>query len=268
MSVLRLDTIEGCRLSYGTKGWSVSRGAYISGLTGAGLAQLTEAKAALEAAGCTIGQAFPDGALSACKLLNVRVESMAKGVIHFTLEYERPTSTSMPQLGETQIEVGASCTQQQTNRYHNGSAWADISLSYTYPATFPENSAIAGTTKSVSAFVNRYVPEVPLSFSKIVTISAQDLFLLSQNYVGYVNSALWYSGAAETWLCTSIRGRSQDGGSSFVVTYTFLYRYETWKERAVFVDAYTGKPPADVIEGVGKKWCTEYLMKDFSALGL
>jgi hypothetical protein len=265
--VVKLDTVEDSRLSYGNDGWTIERGAYVYGLTGTGLGRVLDAKDAIGASPylCTIGAVYPDVRLSNLYLQQIDIEAQGKEFVKFKMHYAAYSYSTKPKPNETRIEVGASCSQQQTNQSYNGANLEDISLSYLYadpPSDLPKNPA------ETSCFVPRYIAEVPLSFSKQETVSAATLFARARTYVGTVNSGTWYNGVAGTWLCNSIRGNSQDGGVTFTVTYTFLYREDSWRERAVFIDSYTGKPPKDLVEGTGKKWCTVYRATDFGAIGV
>ena len=67
---------------------------------------------------------------------------------------------------------------------------------------------------------------------------------LSEAYVARVNSDSWKGFAPHTLLCLEIVGDSDDGGSTFLVTFTFAVdKVEKFQVAARYVDQVTGQSP-------------------------
>jgi hypothetical protein len=87
------------------------------------------------------------------------------------------------------------------------------------------------------------------------------------------NSQTWNGADPNTYLCTSITGRSNDGGVTYVVTYTFEYDPVNFFQSIVFwEDPITRTRPVltaeDIASSNGVELVTVYQSVDFNALGL
>jgi hypothetical protein len=94
---------------------------------------------------------------------------------------------------------------------------------------------------------------------------------IADRIVGKVNSEEYVNAAARTWLCTScnwklyamadIAGEEKD---SVLMEFEFQYNNETWDPVVEFIDEYTGKPPADLVEDTGYKTVQRQESVDFA----
>lgn len=58
----------------------------------------------------------------------------------------------------------------------------------------------------------------------------------AKTYVGRVNSGTYRGSPARSWLCGPIRGRSDDGGATYVVTYDLFYDELLWTAKLRWQD--------------------------------
>lgn len=93
----------------------------------------------------------------------------------------------------------------------------------------------------------------------------------SKRFVGKVNDSNWNGEPPRTWLCTRIDGRSDDGGKTYITTYEFAFKEDTWDVDLVFTDQETGKPPVDADNPKGNgvlRGLKVYFEENFAALQL
>ncbi len=254
MAVTYNDLIEGNTGKKTLDGWELNRMAVVTGVTGDGHAKIINAAAELPG----INTAHPS--LSTCLLREIIPESIDSNTVKFRLIYSQATPARFqPQLNT--IEVGGTLSQVQTNKDRDGNV---ISVSYEYPSSYKLDPNLQGKTVQTSSLVGKLAPEHTITFSRIEYSNPSPI---AKGYVGTVNSMEWEldPGAAPgTWLCTGIVGRSNDGGITFVVTYTFQYRPDTWSTVVQFIDPNTGVPPDDLIEDTGIKTVYLYPETDFN----
>jgi len=113
-------------------------------------------------------------------------------------------------------------------------------------------------------------PNATLSVSRI-----ESAFPLAKirTYRGTTNHTNWCvdpDAPARTWLCRNISASSRDGGASYLVRYDFEYRNSpptyNWDELVLWSNG--GNPPADLVEGVGRKTVQVYPQANFNLLNL
>jgi len=180
-----------------------------------------------------------------CKLRDIRFESLSTDIVKAYLHYsQKSIDRSAPPGDPPQIEVGTTLSQLTV---YNDVYGNDISVSHTFPDTDPDWPS---EIKVQGASVSMLVPESSITYNQTEYSSPG---AKSMYYVGRMNNGFWQSGEPKTWLCTSIIGRSDDGDITFRVTYTFQYREDTWDGHVVYIDPRTGRPPANLVNGVGKK---------------
>ncbi len=250
-----LDRIEGSGGKLTGEGWELTRTATVTGLSGDPYDMV------IDAAGASGMPDIGDGHPSRpeCILRDISLSSVSANAVELQLVY-RDSDTSV-----STIEVGSGLTQVETNKDHSG---ALITLEYEYPADYIPDPTKAGETIEQGGLVSKMSPETSIVYTRSETASPGSN---SRNYTGKVNTGGWSGdpgAAARTWLCTGITGRSQDYGTTWEVTYTFQYRSDTWDETALFINPDDGKPPQDVVSGVGEKVIQVYTAIDFNGLGL
>ena len=197
----------------------------------------------------------PHPAETSCKLRTIRFESLSTDIVKAYLHYsQKSIDRSAPPGDPPQIEVGSTLSQVSSNKDISGN---EITVAHTFPSTdddWPDEK------KEQSVPVSRLVPESSLTYNQTEYNSPGTK---SRYYVGRMNAAPWQGGATKTWLCTSIVGRSNDGGFTFSVAYTVQYRGDTWDGEVVYIDPRTGRPPANLENGVGKKRVVIYQTANF-----
>jgi hypothetical protein len=243
-------------------GWEFDRMAIVTGATGDGHAKIYNAATEL---GLSIGDAHPT--VSDTKLRAVVCESIDTNSVRFRLLYRQGTHTATPwEPPIDTIEVGASLGQVETNKDVSGTV---MEVDYTYPATYAHDTKLQSTAAPTqSALVSKLIPENTIIISKRQFFNPNGL---AKEYVGTINQAGWNldpTAAAETWLCTGIVGRSNDAGISYITTYSFQYRADTWDVNIAWIDPHDGRPPADLVPDTGLKSYQQYTIKNFNALNL
>jgi len=195
-----------------------------------------------------------DATLTGCWLRKITGVMLSPGKVKLTLKYQHSP------VNELHIEAASSLNHITTNKDKDGTA---ISLEYEYPADYKLNSAVAGETITQGGTFTKLVPERSLIYSIRENTSPQ---LFADGYEGKVNNAPWQGGAAGTWLCASITGRSDNSGADYLNRYIFQYRSDGWDPEVHFVDPNTGKPPPDLVADTGIKTVATYTAATFTDL--
>ena len=96
-------------------------------------------------------------------------------------------------------------------------------------------------------------------------------------YIGRVNQAGWRlapGAPAKAWMCTAVRGTSQDGGKTYDASFSFQWRRVTddnpspWDLEGVYIDPATNRMPDGVVVGEGIKRFELVDDADFNAMNL
>lgn len=210
------------------KGWlTIERGARVTNVSGTGTQKLKNALRHVQIP--DIGDEHPTIAGMRVTKYSPSLSADSADTVDVRIIYERKGEYDDPDY--TDVEVGSSVTQADTNKDHTGTL-----LTATYTPTG------GGPTVTSSPTLPKYIPQTTVTYSR--TESSGPL-TKSKNYVGKMNSGAWAGGAAKTWLCTGIVGRSSDGGRTWRVTYTFEYKSDTW-DGEWFYFAEDGHVPSDV----------------------
>lgn len=98
-------------------------------------------------------------------------------------------------------------------------------------------------TRSVTTW-QRVTAEVyqPATVVRVTRVESASPLAKSLEYRRTVNALPIWGGARRTWLCTELRGVSNDGGLTYAVTYEFTFRARTWDFAADFISASTNEP--------------------------
>lgn len=156
----------------------------------------------------------------------------------------------------SQYRLSSSLFETQTNLDKDGNP---IKLRYTYSASSYEDipcgaEAYMGQTKSQSGLVPDERPDQSFTIN-FVLISVGPVSALYQAtqmavYGGKLNKSTYtigaISGGPRTWKWTAINGHTVDGGMTINLEMTVTYREIGWDKLVVFIDPFSGKPPADV----------------------
>lgn len=264
MAVIK-DVIDNPTGRFTLGGWTLERTFVVTGVAGEGHEKLIHA---LETSGVPkLGDAHPSANYTYLRESIPTAED--PDTVRIRLIYTNPANPSYRQevdiTGEL-IEVGGTLSQIQTNLDRND---AVMYVDYTYPADYPHNPDLQSkAAPTQGGLVNKFVPQHTIVKSRLEYSSPS---AIARDFVDTVNAAGWNldpSAAVGTWLCTGIKGRSNDGGVSFIVTYSFQYRADTWATDVYWIDPHDGHPPADLVAGTGKKTYELYNIMNFNLLGL
>ena len=264
MSTVHIDIVDGNGGSRTKDGYELTRVASVTGITGGSASEvLVDAIDAVIAVTGDIGSSHPG--VSQCKLDSFQADAITTNGATVRIVYKEQSPTDDPEYAE--IEVSTTLSQEESNKDVNG---VPIDLSYTYPTDYKLDPNKAGKTYRGGGTVSRMVPESSMVYTRMESTSPGPK---SRAYVGKVNDGPWSmdetsASVARTWLLVSITGRSSDGGATYSVTYTFQYRAYTWDSTVIFINSDDGKPPPDLVDGVGSKVVQKYLEADFDDLGL
>ena len=190
-----------------------------------------------------------------------QAKQLKPGVVRVVVSYNVPDSTSSvpnpPQTGTGTIELGATVQQVKTSYDVTGT---QMTLSHTYnPGTSQAQTVTVGAEADI------FIPQHVLREVRLENASPHSI---AKTYVGKINSLGIWGYFAKELLCTRITGTSNDGGTSYTVTYEFQYNADTWDALLVYKDKKTGVPPTGLVNGTGKKTFVVYPSVDFSGLNL
>jgi hypothetical protein len=261
-----LDIVDGSRAEYSlSNGWTFTRIAKVTGVTGDGNARLASA---IEATGMpSLGASHPVKAVAKLQKMSCAGESgeIYEVELYYAQRFGGSEST-YPALGEPPVvEVGSSLSQVESNLDYQGNI---ISVSYTYPNDYYDSRFApggVGKTLTQSVPVARLAPEGSLVFRLTELYSPESMI---ETYQGKLNSQEWRGKAEKTWLCSEISGFTSDLGASYKNRYVFQYRSDGWDTRVVFNSPDTGRPPHDLVEDTGTKLVQIAGTADFNLLFL
>ena len=250
-----LDRVDGASYTRNRQGKKAVRIAVVDGLDGDPdeilyLASVAEGMPAYGSAHPSIPGLF---------LYEINPEAIGAGQARVRLVYE-PWRGTPPEGSAPAIVVGATVEQHTTHLDVNDEVMV---VEYTDDAevTHYQTPTASVLCPKVSFELTRREDAAPGAKVKA--------------YVGKVNTAGWDvdpSAAARTWLCTGIVGRSSDGGDTYDVTYSFLYRDDApegnWDSMQQYIDPQTGRPPSDLVDGVGRIIYVVRVEANFDALNL
>lgn len=255
------DIIDNPTARFTLDGWTMERTLIVTGVTGTGHTKLLNAMNTIGIP--ALGTQHPSGA--DCYLREAVPTADDSDTVRIRLIYADPANMSYRQQLDT-IEVGGTLSQVQTNKDRLD---VEMYVDYTYPAIYPHDpdlQSVAAPTQG--GLVNKFIPEHTIVKTRLEYANPSPIAI---DFVGTVNMAGWnlaLSAAEGTWLCTSIVGRSNDGGNSWIVTYSFQHRVDTWATDIFWIDPHDGHPPADLIAGTGKKTYELYNIMNFNLLNL
>lgn len=117
-----------------------------------------------------------------------------------------------------------------------------------------------GTLITQGGEIQVQYPAANFQFEGFLNTSAPGTFRDSVH--GKVNSVIWLGKPVRTWLCAECGYHCVglfnplSGGPKiprYKFNFEFLYNLDTWDNTVVFIDSNTGKPPANLVPGVGTK---------------
>lgn len=261
---IEFDKLQGHSAVRTENGWEITRVAIVKGLTGNAYERLVNAvdSAAVIAAGMPqMYDSHP--AKSAVLLREIRPKPIDTETVEVTLIYRDSGVTIFPRE-EAQIAVGASVQQVETNKDKSNN---DLKVSHTW--TTAEKARHYGDSVPTGlaspdiqgGMVTQFKPQTTFEYAKRQNYSPDSDAMA---YVGKVNNASWKGGAAGTWLCTGIVGRSNDNGDHYDVTYSFQYQGGGWNPYYTYLMP-DGKPP-ETTDSNSRKQADLYDTANFAGL--
>lgn len=208
---------------------SMSRKYLVTGITGSDWTNLTDA---LDAASVPVVNDAA-GANTNLVVLNRRVESIpgSPSKAYVTIEYvdyARSLNNFVP-VGESSLKQ----LQTQNDAYGN-------------------QIIVEHDTIQQGGEVSVFAPDPVLRLTGVLFTDYPQVTVAT--WVNHVNWFGWNGGAAGTWLCTNVSYEPMDISQSpkwWRFTFSFQYDALGWNPQAVYIDPQTGKPPADIVAGVG-----------------
>jgi len=229
------DTVHGTQFDQsGFSRYSATRGYLVRGLTASGESKLAQALTASD--GTTTvpdyGDPFPGFESIQVTKKSVRPVPGNSSSAEVTVTYDVPGGTidtgPPDDFGTPEIEVGATLETVETTLDNAGQP---LLLQY-------------DTGDGVLDHVARVQINIPRNARRASRVEQTSPEARSRAFVGRVNSAGVWGSPPRTWLCAELRGRSNDGGQSWQVSYQFVYAADTWDRRLTFLND-AGQVPSD-----------------------
>ena len=251
-TVIKTAVGEESRLVQQADGYELQRTYIVDDCTGTLEAQLMDA---LSASGIpAFGAACTVTGLTDLRVVERTVEPLDRSgaKCRVTVIYRKPTEDQRPDPtndDETPVKtITASLSSVKTNLDHAGN-----------PIIVTHNGVPQGVE------IEKQMPTIVMRYRRRET---QRPFTRALNHVGKTNNSSFEGRPARTVLCTSITGESRDGGVTYDVDYEFQYLPETWDVQVFWIDKTTGRPPDNLVAGVGYKTVQVYPTANHAGLSL
>lgn len=253
---IKINIVEGERGTYTRKGWQQrERIAIVPRVGGVGAAKLYAAIVRLQADPANragFGDEHPGA--DNCFLEELEPEAISSDDVRIRMVYKFPEFQGEDEDDDAVIEVGSTLIQTTINRDVDAQL---MTVEYDDPTE---------GTLSQSGLISIPVPQSTVRYQLRLNASPGGI---SRQFVGKVNSGGWWAdpGAeARTWMCTEIVGRSDDRGVTYLTNFEFAFLEDTYDERVVYIKPETGRPPDDIVEGVGDKTFQVIVTANFNAV--
>lgn len=212
-------------------------------------AAATDAQILTEAFGAagvpSAGAFFPGNTNLVCVGRRVRLVRNSNRNVEIICQYQRLGTTRSGFI----FSGSTSLSQEVTQLDRNGN---QVFVSHTWPAydeDFPNQTHIQGSDTAVLA------PQATLTATGQLQVAFPDM--VGNLWVGSMNSTFWAGADPYSWLCTRVDfSPLQVGFGQFrwwEFTFEFQRRQGGWIPRVFFIDPRTGKPPPNLVPGVGYK---------------
>ena len=259
-TTLHIDILEGDYVET-TDGRKMTRQAIVEGLSGTASKRLKDALDAEDVP--DVGDLHPT--ISGMRVIEKRAKSAGDTVVKITLTY---SSKSVVGPGGDPGDPGVPV-------YETGSVLQQLSVN------IDKNGSQITVKNSHDANEHGEFVSVPIpSSSATVTIVQRGISpqQIADTYVGTVNKTEWNEGDSGFWLCTEVRGSSNDGGLTWVMRYSFAKARDNiligsslktiaWNPSVVTTDA-AGKPIENPVSGTSIKEVNIYEEAEFHDLGI
>lgn len=262
MSTVEANLLDGWTIEDGTSGFSETRVYDVYGLAGDVSARMYAAlnDPAIPARG------DPHPIVAGILVTRRSATPLEKAdAARVSVTYSRPSSniaSNEPGEDPGVIEIGATLQNATTVLDNEGN---QVRVQYTEEETDEVTGDITYTTLSQGGVAEYQQPVVLLSETRLESAPPLEL---ARAYVGTVNRTRIWGYGAEQLLCTRIQGVSSDKGITYEVSYEFLANSVDWKAEFTYLDEDTGRPPDDLVTGVGIVRASVYPLADFRKLRL
>ncbi len=204
------------------------------------------------------------------ELVERNVKSVEKNRVRVELVYENfadlEENLDDPRGGYVTGEVRCNLQQKTSNLDINGNL---VEVSHTYPSddyNYPDETLVQGGQ------FQYYEPERTVFIRGIK--QTRHPWLIAKAIIGRVNLNSFGGELPRYWLCTGCSWKlawaGRMGGSArenrYYMNFEFQYNADTWDPTVTFIDDVTGKPPRNLVAGVGYKTVTKMPAVDFNAV--
>ena len=180
-----------------------------------------------------------------------------------TLEYQARGESDAG--GVVTIDGSLKQITTANHSYTVNGAPVPLAVTYTYPADYQYNTALAGVTVTQGAEVNVLWPNMTIRAVKYLTSS--HVVRSIANYLGCLNGEVFLGANPGTVLCTNIQAQANDFANNvWKVTFEFTYDGAGYQPDVVFRDPNTGVPPNDLVANVGYYTAYWYPYANFNDL--
>lgn len=245
---------DSCTLRRSAEGTEVVRAQLIGDFVSVDFGRLVEA---MEAEGVpAYGAVCPLPSLDALKVVDQQVEIIDPKIVRVISTYRKPKANEKPDpttdTDGPEKSITCSLTNVKTNRDVTG---ADMIVSHTVEAVV--------VTQSVEMEVQR-----PVAVLKYTRRESTLPLSRAVEKLGCINSDVFDGCAIGTVMFSNISATTRNGGANFDVSYEFTYNPFGWTSLGYWIDPKTGRPPADLVPGVGIISFSQYVATAFSTLSL
>lgn len=180
-----------------------------------------------------------------------------KTTVDVDLVYEKfdneGQSFDTPPLGFFTANVRVSVQQVTTNKDIDGLA---VSVEHTWPSVTPPELQVhpAGELSVQGGEFQAFIPQRSFSVEGYKITNAP--WVLANQMIGRLNNAPFSGQAIHEWMCVGATWRIADNdiaANRYFMSFEFQHNPDTWNPTVVFIDPETGKPPKDLVQGVGFK---------------
>jgi len=193
-----------------------------------------------------------------------------QGVVDVTLTYEHFLNEGQdiddPPVGVLVGEVRANISQVPTNKDAPGASGSLITVEYEYPEDYHKED-LQGQTVEQTGEIQVFQAQRTIFLQGIMEVDFPWQIALS--LVSKVNKQAWSGGVAHSWMCTAVNWKIHDatsGANRYLFTFEFQHNLDTWDPQVVFIDENSGRPPAGLVEGTGKKTIEYHEEIDFNEI--
>jgi hypothetical protein len=146
-------------------------------------------------------------------------------------------------------KMTASVVQKRVNFYRENGVGPKqlILLHHTYPKDDPD---YGGKTVPQTGEIDVNLPGHNFTIEGVRAAVAP--WNIGKALVGAINDSVWLGEAKHSWMCTSVSWEFRGAGMYFM-SFEFQHDPDTWNPGAVFIDERTGRPPENLLPGIGYK---------------